>query len=123
MAELKGTSMASHKNSLSDEERAENQQRFAELLDAIRQDVDLDDLLHPGLDKLAEYDRANKSELLHTLCVYLDNDCNAQLCSRLLFLHRNSLVYRVHRIQEISGCDLSNPTERSYLRISFLLRR
>lgn len=114
--------MASNKKSLSDEERAENQQRFSELLDAIRQDVDLDDLLHPGLDKLAEYDRANKSDLLHTLCVYLDNDCNAQLCSRLLFLHRNSLVYRVRRIEEIADCNLSDPSVRAYLRLSIMLR-
>ena len=93
------------------------------LIDAIRENVTLDDLLHPALGIIERYDRENQTDLLRTLKVYLENDCNAQKCGRLLFLHRNSLVYRVHRIQEITGCDLSNPVERSFLRISFLLRR
>ena len=93
------------------------------LVDAIRESSAVDGLLHPALNIIERYDRENQTDLLRTLKVYLENDCNAQKCGRLLFLHRNSLVYRVHRIQEISGCDLSDPTERSYLRISFLLRR
>lgn len=92
------------------------------LVDAIRENVVIDDLLHPALGIIERYDHQNQTDLLRTLKIYLENDCNAQKCGRLLFLHRNSLVYRVHRIQEITGCDLSDPVERSYLRISFLLR-
>ncbi|MBQ9041640.1 MAG: helix-turn-helix domain-containing protein [Eggerthellaceae bacterium] len=88
----------------------------------IKSNVNLDGALHPALDKLAEYDRANSSDFLLTLKVYLENDCNAQKCGRILFLHRNSLVYRIRRIQEIAGCDLSDPAERAYLRLSLLLR-
>ena len=93
------------------------------LVGTIRENCEIDSLLHPALDIIERYDRENQTDLLRTLRVYLENDCNAQKCGRLLFLHRNSLVYRVHRIQEITDCDLSNPAERSYLRISFLLRR
>lgn len=92
------------------------------LVTAIKRNVDTKGLLHPALDRLAEYDRENQADFLHTLQIYLDNDCNAQKCGRLLFLHRNSLVYRIRRIQEIGGCDLSDPKERAYLRLSFLLR-
>ena len=92
------------------------------LVNVIRSNPSIDGMLHPALDVIERYDRENQSDLLRTLKVYLENDCNAQKCGRLLFLHRNSLVYRVHRIQEITGCDLSDPTERSYLRISLLLR-
>lgn len=97
-------------------------QRLATLITTIKRGVDLDGLLHPALEQLEEYDHANQSDLLNTLDVYLENDCNAQKCGRLLFLHRNSLVYRVRRIQEITGCDLSDPIERNYLRLSFILR-
>ncbi len=93
-----------------------------DLVASIKSNVNLNGMLHPALDKLAEYDRANSSDFLRTLKVYLENDCNAQKCGRLLFLHRNSLVYRIRRIQEIAGCDLSDPDERSYLRLSLLLR-
>ncbi|HAM16218.1 MAG TPA: hypothetical protein DCP91_10280 [Eggerthellaceae bacterium] len=93
------------------------------LVDQLGGLMDTSGLLHPGIAMLERYDRHNRSDLLHTLKVYLDNDCNAQKCGRLLFLHRNSLVYRVRRIQEIANIDLSDPCERSYLRLSFLLRR
>ena len=93
------------------------------LVETIRHSASIDGMLHPALDVIERYDRDNQTDLLNTLKVYLENDCNAQRCGRLLFLHRNSLVYRVHRIQEISGCNLSDPAERAYLRISLLLRR
>jgi len=97
-------------------------ERALDLLTArITDAVDTSDLLHPALEIIREYDAKSQSNLFHTLDVYLLNDCNAQHCGRLLFLHRNSLVYRIHRIQEIAGIDLSDPEERSYLRLSFLL--
>ena len=91
------------------------------LVTEIKQSVPLEGKLHPALEKLAEYDRTNQSDLFHTLEVYLENNCNAQKCGRLLFLHRNSLVYRVRRIQEVGGCNLSDPAECSFLRLSLLL--
>ena len=89
---------------------------------AIKDSTDVTGMLHPALDRLAAYDRENQADFLHTLEIYLENDCNAQKCGRLLFLHRNSLVYRIRRIQDIGGFDLSDPKERAYLRLSFLLR-
>lgn len=91
------------------------------LVKTVVDSADVRSMLHPALQVIHEYDLKNQSNLLHTLDVYLLNDCNAQHCGRLLFLHRNSLVYRIHRIQDIAGIDLSNPEERSYLRLSFLL--
>ena len=78
-------------------------------------------LLHPALAKIAEYDRSNRSDLLNTLRVYLENDCNAQHSANLLYLHRNSLQYRVRRIQEIGEIRLEDAAERAYLRLSFFL--
>lgn len=107
--------------SQSEAARCAIEQNFGRLTEQIVQSADLSGLLHPALNALMTYDANNKSNLFDTLDVYLLNDCNAQLCGRLLFLHRNSLVYRIHRIQEITGVDLSDPEERSYLRLSFLL--
>ena len=84
--------------------------------------LDINSLLHPALVRLARYDAANRSNLLNTLEAYLDNDRNAQQCANKLYLHRNSLQYRVRRIQEIAGINLDDPQERAYLRLSFLLR-
>lgn len=92
------------------------------LVSAVKGAVDTSGMLHPALKRLADYDRENQADFLHTLQIYLDNDCNAQKCGRLLFLHRNSLVYRIRRIQEVGHCDLSDPEERAFLRLSFLLK-
>ena len=91
------------------------------LRDEILENVDTRGLLHPALAKLARYDEANQSSLLETLKVYLMYDRNAQRCANTLYLHRNSLQYRVRRIQEIAGIDLENPDDRAYLRLSFFL--
>ena len=87
----------------------------------ILESVSVNGPLHPALDKLRSYDRSNQSDMLETLKVYLDNDRNAQRCANMLYLHRNSLQYRVRRIQEIAGIDLDDPNERAYLRLSLLL--
>lgn len=87
----------------------------------IKDNLDVEKLLHPALGILAHYDEVNQSNLLNTLKVYLDNDRNAQRSANILYLHRNSLQYRIRRIQEIAGIDLDDAEERSYLRLSFLL--
>ena len=88
---------------------------------SITESLNLDGLTHPALAKLAHYDELNQSNLLQTLKVYLEHDRNAQRCANMLYLHRNSLQYRVRRIQEIADIDLDDPEERTYLRLSFIL--
>ena len=94
---------------------------FDFLTSRITSTVDVQSLLHPAIAKLSAYDRVNQSNLLSTLKTYLENDRNAQRCANLLYLHRNSLQYRVRRIQEIADIDLDNPEVRAYLRLSFML--
>lgn len=46
-------------------------------------------------------------ELMHTLCTYLlDAQRDLQKTSELLFVHRNTVKYRLKRISEILGCNL-----------------
>ena len=100
--------------------KAENN-AFAFLISQIVSAVEVDSLIHPAIAKLARYDQMNQSNLLNTLKVYLEHDRNAQRCANILYLHRNSLQYRVRRIQEIAQIDLDDPEERAYLRLSFML--
>ena len=91
------------------------------LVSEIKNHVEVGGLLHPALETLANYDAENRSNMLDTLRVYLDNDRNAQQCANKLYLHRNSLQYRVRRIQEIADINLDDPDERAYLRLSYFL--
>ncbi|HWT25852.1 MAG TPA: helix-turn-helix domain-containing protein, partial [Solirubrobacteraceae bacterium] len=55
---------------------------------------------------------ADKPELLHTLAVYLDAAGEAKRAADKLALHRASLYYRLHRIEEIAGIDLHSGADR-----------
>lgn len=91
------------------------------LISQISSTIEVDSLIHPAIAILARYDQMNQSSLLNTLRVYLEHDRNAQRCANILYLHRNSLQYRVRRIQEIARINLDDPEERAYLRLSFML--
>ena len=58
------------------------------------------------LGPLLAYEGAG--ELLHTLEVYFDNNGNLSQAAEALFIHRNTLTYRLDRITEISGIDFDN---------------
>jgi hypothetical protein len=48
----------------------------------------------------------NHRHLLDTLWVYLSCDQNASQASRVLFMHRNTLLYRVRHIEQLLGLSL-----------------
>jgi len=61
---------------------------------------------------LAEIDRARGSAHIETLRAFLDSACDLTAAAARLQIHRNTLRYRIQRITEISGIDLSQPNER-----------
>ena len=60
------------------------------------------------LRRLQEYDQAHSTALLHTLCVYLLQEQNLHATARQLFIHRNTLVYRLQRIRTLLQLDLDD---------------
>lgn len=69
---------------------------------------------------LADYDRKRGSDLVKTLSVYFDTGANASETADRLFLHRNSLLYRLERIQSLTGLDLKEPGARLALQLGLL---
>ncbi|TDE39955.1 PucR family transcriptional regulator [Nonomuraea mesophila] len=67
-----------------------------------------DRLLAPLLD----YDRTHQSELVRTLRVYLDRAGSWNACAERLHVHVNTVRYRVRRIEELTGRDLSAMADR-----------
>jgi hypothetical protein len=59
------------------------------------------------LDPLREYDRRHRAELIPTLEAFLDADGSWTRCATRLHLHVNTLRYRVGRIEQLTGRDLS----------------
>lgn len=47
-------------------------------------------------------------ELLWTLQVYLESNGQAREAAKRLYVHRNTLAYRLERLQALLGCDLKD---------------
>lgn len=76
---------------------------------------------HPALSILRQNDLENHSELYKTLCIYIENACSIKLTSESLFIHRNSLVYRLNKIVELCHLDFTDSNTLFLLRLSFLI--
>ncbi len=60
------------------------------------------------------------SEMFRTLFCFLKNERSISNTSSELFLHRNTTVYRIKKIQENLNLDLDNPDIRNYCYLSML---
>jgi len=70
------------------------------------------------LGKLIAYDRAQGTELVPTLSAYFTHKGNLSQTAEALFVHRNTLLYRMERIKEIGGLDLDNPETRFNIQLA-----
>ncbi|GAA0667463.1 hypothetical protein GCM10009535_54130 [Streptomyces thermocarboxydovorans] len=61
------------------------------------------------LGSLLDYDASKRSELVTTLSQYLECGGRYEVTAAALSVHRSTLKYRLQRIREISGHDLSDP--------------
>ena len=57
---------------------------------------------------IQRYDEESGSELLRTLEKYLLDVDDPVAAARSLNIHRNTLLYRLGKIRELTGCDLRN---------------
>lgn len=62
---------------------------------------------HNVLDALIKYDQQNKTSLLKTLQELVNHMGIHTQTAQALYLHRNTLLYRIHRIELITGLNLS----------------
>ena len=67
-----------------------------------------------------EHDRERRSDLVRTLRVYFATGANASEAADRLYLHRNSMLYRLARVGGITGLDLKDPRARLALELGLL---
>ena len=92
-------------------------------LDLIIEKKQLEPYMHPVIEKLEQYDKVNKTNLLETLEIYISHDSNINDAAKKLHVHSNTLNYRMKRIIEITDLDLKSANEKMSLFIEMLLRR
>ncbi len=93
--------------------------RFLHLLNHVADVKLMNAYVHPSLFQLHKYDLEHDSDLVRTLRVYLNVSCSVKEASEELFLHRNTLNYRITKIVEVTGLDLSSASTIFRLMCSF----
>jgi DNA-binding PucR family transcriptional regulator len=69
---------------------------------------------------LVEHDRARGSDLVKTLRTYFAAGANATEAADRLYLHRNSMAYRLERIGRLTGLDLRDHNVALALQLGLL---
>ncbi|MBX7253041.1 MAG: helix-turn-helix domain-containing protein [Candidatus Promineofilum sp.] len=76
-----------------------------------------EDIMRP----LAEYDEQNRGSLVKTVEAYFSHHGNISQTAESLFVHRNTLLYRMERIQELTGLQLDQANMRLALHLALRL--
>lgn len=91
------------------------------LLDYISSSPHLKQLCSPQIQDLKAYDIVHDTPYLHTLYMYLTNECNVVKTAAALHIHRNTLMYRIAKIHDLIDFDENSSTQRLQLLLSILL--
>lgn len=84
---------------------------------------EMEDFSASALGALEAYDERMKGQLFETLEAYFKTGGNLKEMSRDLFLHYNSVLYRLGRIKEILGVDLDDEDQKLNLAIALKIRK
>jgi sugar diacid utilization regulator len=86
------------------------------LLPAMSEDPgELERFYAETIQPLADYDEQYETELVGTVEAYLDNDGNVAATAKQLFTHRHTVRYRLERVRELCGHDVSATEGREKL--------
>lgn len=82
---------------------------------------ELEEFARGALGPLLLHDAENGSQLTQTLCLTLAE--GQETAARRLFVHVNTVRYRVKRAAQVLGADLDSPKERTALSLAALIQR
>jgi purine catabolism regulator len=72
-----------------------------------------------SLKALIEYDREHGAELVKTLGAFFEGKCGPKEAASILGVHRNTVLYRLERIRELTGLDLDDAEVRLRLHLAY----
>ncbi len=75
-------------------------------------------MLYPGVAQIIRYDQENGTDLRDVLLQYLLNERNATKTADALFMHRNTVLYKIKKIESLLGDDLEDPATRERIQWS-----
>jgi len=81
------------------------------------------DYVHSSILNLMEYDQKYGTDYLYTFWIYTECGCNTQATASRLYIHKNTLVYRVNKIKELLDSDLSSGKDMFAFQLSMRILR
>ncbi len=78
-------------------------------------------LCSPRFTALIRHDRKTKDNLCQILKSYIHNNCNTTKTSKELYLHRNTVINKIAKIEEIIGCSIDNWNTQLNLMLSAMV--
>ena len=79
---------------------------------------EVEQFVREWLGPLLDYDALHRTALVETLTAYFDRGGNYSATAAALVIHRSTLRYRLQRIREISGSDLTDVDSRLNLQVA-----
>ena len=70
------------------------------------------------LAPLVEFDKACGTDYVSFISDYLKYDGKVKLMTEKMFIHRNTILYKIHKIEEILDCDLHRTDTQMFLMIA-----
>jgi hypothetical protein len=94
---------------------------FTGLISYVRQNLEYKAFILPSLIELYELDRETGTEYYKTLFWLLANNCHNANTAKQLFIHRNTLKYRIDKIIQIMNVNIYDSNVSGYLRFCYSL--
>ena len=95
--------------------------RMFDLFSQVRNKSELNSYRYPPLMMLASYDERHGTHLVRTLYVWLQDVAHPMKTCEELFIHKNTLYYRIDKIREVMGVDPKDPLVFTQIQLTFLI--
>ncbi|MBO5657213.1 MAG: helix-turn-helix domain-containing protein [Agathobacter sp.] len=84
-----------------------------------KEDKELRYLIHPGVMQLYYYDKEKGTDFIPTLRAYIEHPTSSSEVAQILHIHKNTFLYRMGKIKEITHCDFLNGDDYLTFNLSF----
>jgi purine catabolism regulator len=91
------------------------------ILVSLAKNPDVLEVILSTIGVLIDYDQQRRGDLINTLTTFIRNQSNVSQTARALCLHRHTLLYRMRKIETLTGRSLMNPDDLFLLDISIKL--
>jgi DNA-binding PucR family transcriptional regulator len=92
------------------------------LISQIKSGKFLDDYINTKIGALLDADKMQAGELCATLEAYLECNCNANATAEKLYIHRNTMRYRLEKIKGILNNNLNDLSTCLELKLAFAIK-